>query len=780
MDPIVSAAVNARTVTHIDNLENLLRKALGGEHVRFLGDQEANWSSISSPADATSVVFERATNMFDADIELEADRRRIFGCGSPAEAAHTFFGVPRGGVGEMSTAQREKVAAMSLIVIHDSDDSKKRPTIAFRDHGSGIGTKGVPATILSLQQSNKLRKSYTHGIFGKGGSSADAFSDATVVVTRKQPDLLLEGEEDRITVAVVREDEAPDMGLPYYRYLVGADKLPYSVPASAHPSFEPGTYVAHINYLAGKMGIQNWTNEESIYAYAETILFAPALPYQLQDARSDGANVRPADRREPSVLSGLGQRLEVLKPGDGTILDRTGWQTVHVPDVGDVRLRWWLFDDTDKRRTRVAKGFVVIFTTNGQIHHAWDSAKLQQLLDNRRRVGQRLFGQVDCDGIELRKRYKVFDSFRAQVRRGPEGRALEDAVAYTLDHDADLDEYENQFVRQSLQSSAQSISASFRKRLNRALRTKVPGLAPSATKGTGPRPPNPKRDEDLYDEPTSMTGPTALTLLIGGRATAYMEVNAKDGFVPDRGEIGLEATGAKPTLSVGDLRKGRLPLTFTTATGMGEGPIEVDVALTWIRTNGGLGRMTWPMTINVVSKIEPMPPRPSNPAKGGQEPTKDGGDVAFIWVTGHEYDWEDNIVGELRDIEGDLLASEREVYADLKGVKDKIPTIILNKDFADWAAYKRTIAKGASDATLETRNERYGLAIGIIVANTTLEERKLAKKFEAWEAKQNGTEQPSKPMTPEQMQRALAEAARGVVALMPDFDALTAELEPDR
>lgn len=779
MDPIVRAALNARTTGHIKSLEALLMKALGGEHVRFLGDQEANWSSISSPADATSVLFERGTNMFDADIELEAERRRVFGCGSPAEAAYTFFGVPRSGISDMSNAEREKLAAMSLVVVHDSDDSKKRPTIAFRDHGSGIGTRGVPDTILSLQKSNKLRKSYTHGVFGKGGSSADAFSDATIVVTRKQPDLL-DGEEDRITVAVVREDEAPDMGLPYYRYLVGTDDLPYSVPASAHPSFEPGTYVAHINYLAGKMGQQNWNNEESIYAYAETILFTPALPYQLQDARSDGANVRPADRREPSVLSGLGQRLEGLKAGDGTALDRTGWQTIHIPDVGDVRLRWWLFDDPDKRRTRVAKGFVVIFTTNGQIHHAWDNAKLQQLVDNRRRVGRALFVQVDCDGIDLRKRYKVFDSFRAQVRRGPEGRALEDAVAYALNNDADLDEYENQLVRQSLQASAQSITASFRKRLNRALRTKVPGLAPAAGKGPGPRPPKAKSDEDLYDEPTTMTGPAELTLLMGDRATAYMEINAKDGFVPDTGEINLEGSGAKPAISVGDLRKGRLPLTFTTPAGMGEGEIEVDVALTWLRKNGGLGRMTWPITVKVVTEIAVKPPSPPKPPNSGQAPTKDGGDVAFIWVNGHDQGWEDRVVGELQDIEGDVLASEREVYADLKGVKDKIPTIVLNKDFADWSAYRRTIAKGASDATLETRNERYGLAVGIIVANITLEERKLLKKHEAWEAKENGTEEPPKAMSPEQMQRALAEAARGVVALMPDFDALTGDLEPNR
>lgn len=437
MDPIVEVALRARTGKDIDEVEKLLRSA-GMTSRRFLGDQEANWSSLSSPAESTSIIWERPVNMLDGVIELEAERRGQFDCASPAAAVRAFFGVPSGGVGELSNREREKLAKFCLIQLLDSDDSSRRPTLAFRDRGTGISTGEIPETILSLQKSNKLRKPYTHGIFGKGGSTACVFSDGTIIVTRKQPDLLQPGEEDRITVAVVREDTAPDMGLPFYRYLVGDDELPYSVPANASPSFEPGTYVAHINYLAGKMGQQNWNNEESIYAFAETVLFAPTLPYLLQDARSGSANMRPVERREPSVLSGLGQRLDTLKPGDGAILDRSGWQTVPLSDVGEVRMRWWLFEDLDKRRTRVAKGFVVVFVTNGQIHHAWDGARLQQLVDNRRRVGQRLFVQVDCDGIELQKRYKVFDSFRAQVRRGPEGRALEDAIADRLANDAEL------------------------------------------------------------------------------------------------------------------------------------------------------------------------------------------------------------------------------------------------------------------------------------------------------------------------------------------------------
>jgi hypothetical protein len=777
MDPLVKAALEARTRRDIERLEDMLRRALAGEHVRFLGDQEANWSSISSPADATSVLFERATNMFDAAIELEADRRRVLDCSSPADATHTFFGAPRGGVGEMSAGAREQLAMLSHILVLDSDDSVHRPTIAFRDRGIGIHTTDVPNTILSLQKSNKLRKAYTHGVFGKGGSTACAFSDATVIVTRKQPDLLGPGQEDRISVAVVGEGDAADVGLPFYRYLVGADGLPYSVPAAASPTFEPGTYVAHLNYLGGRMGLQNWNNEESIYAFAETILFDPTLPYLLEDARSGAANVRPETRQKPSVLSGLGQRLETLKPGDETTLGRSGWQTIPVPEVGEVRLRWWLFTDVDKRRRRAAKGFVVIFTTNGQIHHAWDQARLQQMVENRRRVGQRVFVQVDCDGIELKKRYKVFDSFRAQIRRGPEGRALEESVADALSHDPDLDEFEVDFTREALKATAQNISQAFRKRLNRALRSKVAGLSPRPGTGNEPKPPKPKLEIELYPEPTTMTGPAELTLLIGGRATAYMEINAIDGFVPDRGTISLEAAGAEqlPAIGVGDLRRGRLRLSLAALPPMKEGVLVIEVVLEWIRAAGGLGRITWPIQLNVVATIEPKPTPPTKP-KGATGPSKDG-DIAFLWVSGVAEGWTDETVGELQDIKGDLLAGKGEAYAELKGVETPIPTIVLNKDFADLAGYKRTIARRATDETLRGREERYGLAVGVTVANLALRERRLRQRYEVWEAKQNGTDEPTKPMSQEQMHRALAEAARGVLALMPDFDQLLGDLD---
>ena len=131
---------------------------------------------------------------------------------------------------ELTGTERDRYARLAIVTLHDSDDQKLRPTLSFRDYGIGIGQAEMPDTILSLTGSNKLRKPYLHGIFGKGGSSACVFSDATIGVTRKQPALLAADEADLVSIAVIREDDAADVGLPFYRYWVGADGLPLAMP----------------------------------------------------------------------------------------------------------------------------------------------------------------------------------------------------------------------------------------------------------------------------------------------------------------------------------------------------------------------------------------------------------------------------------------------------------------------------------------------------------------------------------------------------------------------
>jgi hypothetical protein len=134
-------------------------------------------------------------------------------------------------------------------------------------------------------------------------------------------------------------------------------------------------------------------------------------------------------------------------------------------------------------------------------------------------------------------------------------------------------------------------------------------------------------------------------------------------------------------------------------------------------------------------------------------------------------------LGELTELKGDALATASpEDYGRLKGVDDAITTIVMNNDFGEWQAYLRSIGKTTSDVAMGGRRERYALGIGVVIANLTQAEKKIQRNHQAWEAKQNGNEEPPLPMAPDQQRRALAEAAHGVISLMPDFDQLLEEI----
>jgi hypothetical protein len=775
MDSLIAAALDARTVADVDGLEEELQKRLGGGRVRYLGDKPANWSALAGPVDPRAVIFERVTNAWDAIIEAEAQRSQDFTCHTPAEAAHRFLGVPREGPSEMGAGGREGLAARTLLTLHDSDESKKRPTIATRDTGVGISRAEMPGTILSLESDNKLGKEYLHGVFGKGGSVACLFSRATIIVTRKQPDLLADDEEDLVSLAVVRQGDAPDMKLPFFRYLADpADELPYAVPA-AETDFEPGTLVMHVGYQAERMGQQQWQFEESIYAYAETLLFRPTLPYQLHDARSAEANARPEGRQKPSTLMGLGQRLDALKPADG-LLDRGGPARMPVPGVGEVGMRWWLLDDEDRRRRRIAKGNMTLFITGGQVHRAWDTARFISLVDGRRRVGRRLIVEIDTEPIPQKKRVTIFSSFRETMLKSPEAAAVERAVAEWLASEPNLDDAESKFTRQALHSTGEEVSPALRQRLNRAIRARIPGLGGTGS-GAAPRqkPPKPKPREELYDEPTTLTGPEELQVLPGQRRMFYAQANAVDGFVPDRGDIELVVAPGSPSFEFGkgDLRRGRLQLSLFAPADSDLGEYSLEMALSWLRSAGGVTTLTWPVKVKVVSEIRaPKPP----PGGHGRKKTPQG-ETAFIWSNpDNQPEWDDDVVGDLQNVKGDdLAAAQADTYKDLKGVEDTIPTVVLNERFRDLQAYKRSVASKIGDQALRTRLDKYALAVGVAVANLSAQEEKLAKAYTAWEQSENGAE-PEKAMTEAQMRRGLAHHARGVLALMPDFDELLGDV----
>ena len=158
MDKLIKQGLECRTVADVDALEKELERTFGGAKVRMLGDRPTNWSALSSPVDPQSVLFERATNMWDAEIEFRADKvhtdqRKWI---SPAEAAHALLGVPLEGPPAMDDVARKELARRCQIKVLDSDDSVSRPTIGFRESWHRrCSQREAPPTILSIEGTNK-------------------------------------------------------------------------------------------------------------------------------------------------------------------------------------------------------------------------------------------------------------------------------------------------------------------------------------------------------------------------------------------------------------------------------------------------------------------------------------------------------------------------------------------------------------------------------------------------------------------------------------------------
>lgn len=792
MNRIVDMALKARTLKDVDALERELR-AEGARRFRYLGDRPLNWSTLSNAADPKALVFERTTNMFDSLIELEVQRQtpNVAALTSPAIAARVLFRTLKSGVADMDSREKRRLGLLAQVMLLDSDDSRRRPTIAFRDFGTGVARRAVPYTLLSLEEPNKLSKSYQHGVFGKGGSLADMFSEATVFVMRRQPDLLEPGDKDEITVAVVRREDPEDDRLPFFRYVVcdaeDARGLPWACPAEEAPEFAPGVYIAHIDYQAEKMGQENWNQDESIYAYAQTILFRPVLPFGLNDDRTPPANRRP-EGRGVEIVSGLSARLEglELKNGkDAPLLRRSAYSSVPVPGVGTARVRWWLFETRDKRRQYAAHGFVVVFTHDGQVHHTWDQQRFVTLVPARRKVAERIFVEVDLDEIPRKQRTQILSSIREALRKTPEARKLEEAIADWLEKDADLEEAEAQFVREALQKSGERMSKEFLEKLRRAISAKVPRLEVLIGRpGKGPRPKPPKPSEDLYPEPTAFEGPVGLTVVPGEQHVFFMSINAKDGFVPERGTITLvdPPADAQLTLSVGDLRRGRIQLAITAGEDAAVGTHQAGLLLSWLRASGGIGEMRRPLNVTVVTERAPAPlPTPKKKEDGSaRKEGKKESVIAVVWSKlepQKDGGWTGETVGELQQMSGAALAEhDPELYGDLRDVLGEIPTIVLSEDFAPWRRYYEGSAL-KSEQTMSLRKQRYAIAVGVNIANIWAHEEALVKAYKGWDERGAVGDPPAKPMDSEQRRRAATEAAKAVLVVLPDFDRMAMELE---
>jgi hypothetical protein len=162
-DVLLSASTTQEASTAICRFE-----AEQGEHAVWspVGGKENNRGPIEVSANPGRSLVERLTNSIDALLELECERHRgVPDCRSPSEAATAWVGIPEHGLSEMQTAQRQAVAKRVSIKLSPGEGRESR-LIEVRDLGVGLTPEEMPHTILSLDESNKIRKHYLAGTYG--------------------------------------------------------------------------------------------------------------------------------------------------------------------------------------------------------------------------------------------------------------------------------------------------------------------------------------------------------------------------------------------------------------------------------------------------------------------------------------------------------------------------------------------------------------------------------------------------------------------------------------
>lgn len=286
--------------------------------------RDNNIGTIRMASDPGLALVERVTNGFDALIELAVLLNPSMRPQTPEEAAQMLFGMPAGGLGEMLESDRRALAEQLAVTFLDSG-TPKRPSVRIHDKGSGQHPTRFGSTLLSLNENNKVRKPYTMGTYGQGGSVTFGFSQYTVVVARAHR--AVRGElSDLVGWTLVFEEEgdpSTDM-LPWYVWVVRPDGKPFTLPPECFPQLEHGTRITHVNYdvqsLSGPFTTQAWQ-------FFHAALFDPVLPFLIAGTRTPGER-KAKDR----VIIGNAARLANPDRARGDIA--VGVEDTHRLDLG--------------------------------------------------------------------------------------------------------------------------------------------------------------------------------------------------------------------------------------------------------------------------------------------------------------------------------------------------------------------------------------------------------------------------------------------------------------
>jgi hypothetical protein len=480
------------SVTKVREVTDLIND-LGEQHRlswKPVGDNDNNLAIINLGSDPAAGVVERITNAFDAILEFEwAARGEPSNMMSPRAAVRDWFDIQDGRMTNVTDLRSGAIVALTdrvRVTLRDSERAD-RPTLDVRDFGIGIRGADFSSSILSLNKSRKLRKLFLAGAFGQGGSTALAYSQYTIIVSRVRnlsPSASGESGPETAAFTIVRfnggDPRIDKHGL--FEYMVDH--------STGHPimfnvsddDFEAGTLVRHVAMDLAKYKSVMTAPTGSLFYLVHNYLFDPVLPFRVEEGRQNSSF------EEKRTAAG---NFRLLSKGTNTEYQRSASLTFR---DGSVTIKWWVLSaDGEDARNRITQytqpSKPIIVTYNGQKQGDFPNTIIKNDL-RLPYLDRYLIVHIDCDGLDNESRRQLFPTTREALRDSAIGDDLRRLVNDTLGGDIELQrldrERKQRYIRRVDSASVENI----RRRLASRVREAI--LASSGGRGPRTMPPEPR------------------------------------------------------------------------------------------------------------------------------------------------------------------------------------------------------------------------------------------------------------------------------------------------
>jgi hypothetical protein len=306
----------------------------------------------------------------------------------------------------------------------------------------------------------KLRNLYHAGAFGQGGSTALAYSEITLIASRKY---YRDKKTTEVAFTVVMFDPG-DVNVDkhgYYKYLVDANTgCPFRFSINDDEEFSEGTLVRHISMDLSKYYQRMTQPTGSLWHLAHLYLWDPVLPFSIEENRSEFIKDSKTERR---TVAGNTRRLI-----SGQYTEYYNSANVTFKN-SKVTIHWWVLkmegdkpQDRIKNYTVVSKPIVVTF--NGQKQGDFPNTVIKNDI-KLPYIDKYLVVQVDCDTLDAESRRHLFPTTRESVRDTEIGDDLRRLITEILLGDSELKRLDQDRKKALVLNVDKTSSESLKKRL---------------------------------------------------------------------------------------------------------------------------------------------------------------------------------------------------------------------------------------------------------------------------------------------------------------------------